>query len=84
MRKLSIFFQNLRCEKAMSTTKKTKETKVKKEGFFKSVRAEFRKVRWPNKKEMIKYSIATIVFVLFFGIFFYLIEVLMWALNKLV
>ena len=27
MRKLSIFFQNLRCEKAMSTTKKTKETK---------------------------------------------------------
>ena len=28
MRKLSLFFQNLRCEKAMSTTaKKTKETK---------------------------------------------------------
>ena len=33
------------------------EKKVKKEGFFKSVRAEFKKVRWPNKKEMIKYSI---------------------------
>ena len=71
-------------EKKVKAVKKTKETKVKKEGFFKSVRAEFRKVRWPNKKEMIKYSIATIVFVLFFGIFFYLIEVLMWALNKLV
>ncbi len=59
------------------------EKKVKKEGFFKSVRAEFKKVRWPNKKEMIKYSIATIVFVLFFGIFFYLIEVMMWALKNL-
>ena len=59
------------------------EKKVKKEGFFKSVKSEFRKIRWPNKKEMIKYSIATIVFVLFFGIFFYLIEVLMWAINSL-
>lgn len=29
-----------------------------------------KKVRWPNKKEMITYSIATIVFVLIFGIFF--------------
>lgn len=59
------------------------EKKVKKESFFKSVRSEFKKVRWPNKKEMIKYSIATIAFVLFFGIFFYLIEVLMWALKNL-
>ncbi len=63
---------------------KPKEQKVKKEGFFKSVKSEFKKVRWPNRKEMVKYSIATIVFVLFFGVFFYLIEVLMWALNQLV
>ena len=77
-------------EKKVKKTTKTKEVKkvekkkVKKESFFKSVRSEFKKVRWPNKKEMVKYSIATIVFVLFFGVFFYLIEVLMWALNKLV
>ena len=64
--------------------KKPVEKKVKKEGFFKSLRSEFKKVRWPNKKEMIKYSIATIVFVLFFGVFFYLIEVMMWAINQLV
>ena len=63
---------------------KAPEKKVKKESFFKGVRSEFKKVRWPNRKEMLKYSIATIVFVLFFGVFFYLIEVLMWALNKLV
>ena len=70
-------------EKKVKAVKKTKETKVKKEGFFKSVKSEFKKVRWPNKKEMVKYSIATVVFVLFFGIFFYLIEVLMWAINSL-
>lgn len=64
--------------------KKAPEKKAKKEGFFKGVRIEFKKIRWPNKKEMVKYSIATIVFVLFFGIFFYLIEVLMWALSRLV
>ena len=63
---------------------KPKEQKVKKESFFKGVKNEFKKVRWPNRKEMVKYSIATIVFVLFFGVFFYLIEVLMWALNQLV
>ena len=71
-------------KKDKKVSKQTKEVKVKKEGFFKGVKQEFKKVRWPNKKEMVKYSIATIVFVLFFGIFFYLIEVIMWALNKLV
>ena len=71
-------------EKVKPNKNKNKEQKVKKEGFFKSVRSEFKKVRWPNRKEMVKYSIATFVFVLFFGVFFYLIEVLMWALNQLV
>ena len=52
-------------------------------GFFGEVKKELSKVKWPSKKDMIKYSIATIVFVLFFGIFFYLIEVMMWALKNL-
>ena len=64
--------------------KKPVEKKVKKEGLIKGIRSEFKKVRWPSKKEMIKYSIATIVFVLFFGIFFGLIEVMMWAISRLV
>lgn len=38
--------------------------------FFVGVKKEMTKVRWPNKKEMITYSIATISFVLIFGIFF--------------
>ena len=64
--------------------KKTKEQKVKKEGFFKGLKSEFRKVRWPNKKEMIKYSIATIVFILFFGLFFTLFEVAAAGLKQLI
>lgn len=39
--------------------------------FFKGVKKEISRVRWPNKKEMVKYSIATITFILFFSIFFY-------------
>ena len=38
--------------------------------FFVGVKKEMAKVRWPNKKEMITYSIATISFVLIFGIFY--------------
>jgi preprotein translocase subunit SecE len=52
--------------------------------FFIGIKSEMKNVKWPTRKEMVKYSIATIVFVLFFGVFFYLIEVLMWALNQLV
>ena len=39
--------------------------------FFKGVKKEISRVRWPNKKEMIKYSVATIVFIVFFCAFFY-------------
>ena len=42
----------------------------KKEKFLSGVRKEVHKVRWPNKKEMAKYSIATLVCVLLFGLFF--------------
>ena len=63
--------------------KKTKEQKVKKEGFFKGIRSEFKKVRWPNKKEMIKYSIATIVFIIFFAVFFWIIELIAWLIKTM-
>ena len=75
-------------EKKVTKSKKetSKEKKVKKESFlkswFKEVISEFKKVRWPNKKEMIEYSIATIVFILFFGLFFYAIELIMYFLSQ--
>ena len=46
--------------------------KVKK--FLSEVRKELSKVKWPNRKDMVKYSIATISFVIFFAAFFYLID----------
>ena len=46
--------------------------KIKK--FLSEVRKELSKVKWPSKKDMIKYSIATITFVIFFAVFFYLID----------
>ena len=44
--------------------------------FFDSVGVEFKRVHWPSKKDMVKYSIATIIFILFFGAFFYIIDVI--------
>lgn len=38
--------------------------------FFIGVKKELGKVRLPNKKEMITYSVATISFILIFGLFF--------------
>ncbi|MCI9434990.1 MAG: preprotein translocase subunit SecE [Bacilli bacterium] len=42
--------------------------------FFVSVKKEMKNVRWPSKKELITYSIATISFVIFFGLFFTLTD----------
>lgn len=42
--------------------------------FFNEVKKELGNVKWPSKKDMIKYSIATIIFVIFFAVFFYLID----------
>jgi len=83
-------------EKNKKVTPKKKQTKKvekkqKKVGlfskiknWFKSVGKEVSKVKWPSKKEMIKYSIATIVFVVFFGLFFYAIELVMAFFKSLV
>ena len=38
--------------------------------FFVNVKKELKKVRWPKKKEMIEFSIATIVIVGFFMLYF--------------
>ena len=32
---------------------------------------ELKKVKWPTKQEMLKYSIAVIVFIVIFGLYFY-------------
>lgn len=50
--------------KSRKTNVKTTQAKKTKKSFFKEVKAELKKVKWPEKQEVIKYTIATIVFVI--------------------
>lgn len=43
--------------------------------FFKNVFGELKKVKWPTRKEMVKYTLATIIFVCLLSLFFYGITV---------
>lgn len=52
--------------------------------FFSGIKKEMQKVKWPTKKEMIKYSITTIIFIIFFGVFFFCLDVLFAYLKSLV
>ena len=38
--------------------------------FLSGVKKEMKKVRWPNKQEMFKYSLATLSFIVIFALFF--------------
>ena len=62
---------------------KTKE-KTNKESFFTGVKKEMKHVRWPLKKEMVKYSIATLSFIVFFALFFALTDFVIAGIKMLV
>ena len=49
--------------------------------FFKEAKSELKKTKWPDKKYMIKYSIATFFTVIVCSVYFYLITVV-FALIK--
>ena len=67
-------------KKKKTTKKKVKEEKkslwVKFRIFCHGVKSEFLKVHWPSKKDMVRYSIASIFFIIFCALFFYLINVI--------
>ena len=50
--------------------------------FFVNVKKEMKKVRWPKKKEMVKFSTATIVVICFFMLFFTGIDGLLSVIVK--
>ena len=72
-----------RGSKKNNNKKEVSKTKKKKGivNFFKEVRKEMKKVKWPSRKDMVKYSFATISFIIFFALFFYAIEIVI-ALLK--
>lgn len=54
---------------------------IKKESYFKGVKEEAKKIVWPSRKELVKYSISTIVFILFMVLFFLLVSALISLVN---
>ena len=52
--------------------------------FLKGVKSEMAKVRWPNKKELIKYSIATLSIIIIFMAFFTLTDLGLAGIKTLV
>lgn len=85
-------------EKELKTKGKAKEVKAKDKKnkeekknlwvrfriYLHGIRTEFEKVHWTPKKDMVRYSIATIVFIIFFSVFFYVINLLFALIQSLV
>ena len=62
-------------KKTVKKEKKAKENIFKKIGkYFKGVGKEIKRIRWTSGKDLVKYSVATVLFVLFFGVYFYAID----------
>lgn len=51
--------------------------------FFVDVKKELKRVRWPKKKEMITYSTATVASIVFFMVFFTVIDTVLGLLKVL-
>ena len=69
--------KNTKKKNQKNEIKKDKKKKVKKENYFVGVKSEMSKVKWPNKQEVIKYTIATLIFIIVLIIFFVLLSLLM-------
>lgn len=59
----------------MEKKKTKKETKnVKEKSFFTEVKDEIKKVKFPSKEVMTKYTVATVGFLIIFGLYFYVLD----------
>lgn len=50
--------------------------------YFNGVKKEVARIKWTSKKDLLKFSISTISFMIFFGVFFYLIDILVALLRS--
>lgn len=64
-------------------TKKEKNKSTKK-SYVQEIKAELKKVKWPTKQEMLKYSIAVLAFIVIFGLYFYGLDALFAWISSLV
>ena len=63
-------------KKEKAKVEKVKKERVKKDSFIKGTREEMKKVSWPTGKDVLKFSIITLAMILFFMLFFVLINLL--------
>ena len=54
--------------------KQDSKKKAKKSNYFKEVGKEMSKVKWPERKEVVKYTVSTVIFVLVVVGFFVLLN----------
>ncbi len=73
--------KNKKDMKKVDKNNKKKKEKVRKETYFEGVRNELAKVKWPTKKEVFKYTMATIIFMIILVGFFILLSILMSAIK---
>ena len=75
----------------MAKSKEVKEKKDKKKdslwtrfrNFCHGVRVESKRIHWTSRKDLVKYSIATLIFVVFLSLFFYIIDILFALVHTL-
>lgn len=71
-------------QKEIKKLKKERNEIGKKDTYLRDVKKEMSMVRWPSTKEVIKYSVASLAFVLLFALFFYGIDALFALVKDLV
>ena len=62
--------KELKVKKQDKKKKEKKETKKPSEGYFKQFRKEMKLVKWPSGKDVLKYTISTIIFCVFLCLIF--------------
>ena len=71
-------------KKNVKTKREKKENIFKRIGkYFKGVGKEIKRIRWTDKKDLLKYTFCTLGFVFFFGIYFYAIDWLVLLVRSL-
>jgi preprotein translocase SecE subunit len=50
--------------------------------YFKGVGKEIKRIRWTTGKELAKYSLTAVLFMLFLGVYFYAIDILVSLLRS--
>ena len=50
--------------------------------YFKGVGKEIKRIRWTSGKELAKYSLTAVLFMLFLGVYFYAIDMLVSLLRS--